>query len=151
MERILEIEAEVRHDVIAFLTNVNEHVGDAGRHIHGHDQQRRAGHGRGPAAETLRALLRTELDALADALRTAWAHKGTEMIGRSHAIHGELITFGSVRPAGGNRAQPHPPGTAGTGCGRGQVSGAMGTYANTDPRWKRSPAKSRPPTPPAPR
>ncbi|MFN6345574.1 MAG: adenylosuccinate lyase, partial [Cyanobium sp.] len=32
--RILEIEAEVRHDVIAFLTNVNEHVGDAGRHIH---------------------------------------------------------------------------------------------------------------------
>ena len=34
VERILEIEAEVRHDVIAFLTNVNEHVGDAGRHIH---------------------------------------------------------------------------------------------------------------------
>ena len=33
-ERILEIEAEVRHDVIAFLTNVNEHVGDAGRYIH---------------------------------------------------------------------------------------------------------------------
>ncbi|MFM7169535.1 MAG: adenylosuccinate lyase, partial [Cyanobium sp.] len=32
--RILEIEAEVRHDVIAFLTNVNEHVGDAGRYIH---------------------------------------------------------------------------------------------------------------------
>ncbi len=33
-DRILEIEAEVRHDVIAFLTNVNEHVGDAGRYIH---------------------------------------------------------------------------------------------------------------------
>ncbi len=33
-ERILEIEAEVRHDVIAFLTNVNEYVGDAGRYIH---------------------------------------------------------------------------------------------------------------------
>ncbi|MEL6765157.1 MAG: adenylosuccinate lyase, partial [Cyanobacteria bacterium J06607_6] len=32
--RILEIEAEVRHDVIAFLTNVNEYVGDAGRYIH---------------------------------------------------------------------------------------------------------------------
>jgi adenylosuccinate lyase len=31
--RILEIEAEVRHDVIAFLTNVNEHVGDAGRYM----------------------------------------------------------------------------------------------------------------------
>ena len=38
VERILEIEAEVRHDVIAFLTNVNEHVGDAGR-LCGHDQQ----------------------------------------------------------------------------------------------------------------
>ena len=34
VERILEIEADVRHDVIAFLTNVNEHVGDAGRYIH---------------------------------------------------------------------------------------------------------------------
>jgi len=33
-ERILEIEEEVRHDVIAFLTNVNEYVGDAGRYIH---------------------------------------------------------------------------------------------------------------------
>ena len=33
-DRILEIEAEVRHDVIAFLTNVNEYVGDAGRYIH---------------------------------------------------------------------------------------------------------------------
>ena len=33
-QRILEIEAEVRHDMIAFLTNVNEHVGDAGRYIH---------------------------------------------------------------------------------------------------------------------
>jgi adenylosuccinate lyase len=33
-QRVLEIEAEVRHDVIAFLTNVNEYVGDAGRYIH---------------------------------------------------------------------------------------------------------------------
>lgn len=33
-QRVLEIEAEVKHDVIAFLTNVNEHVGDAGRYIH---------------------------------------------------------------------------------------------------------------------
>ena len=83
------------------------------------------------------ALLRTELDALADALRElARAHKGTEMIGRSHAIHGEPITFG-FKVAGWlaeterNRIRlerlEHDVAV-------GQVSGAMGTYANTDPQ-----------------
>ncbi len=136
--RILEIEAEVRHDVIAFLTNVNEHVGDAGRYIH-------VGMTSSDVLDTGLALqlrasvreLRRELDALADALRAlAREHKGTVMIGRSHAIHGEPITFG-FKLAGWlaeterNRQRLERLDTL---VSVGQISGAMGTYANTDPQ-----------------
>ena len=137
-ERILEIEAEVRHDVIAFLTNVNEHVGDAGRYIH-------VGMTSSDVLDTglalqLRAsvqLLRQELDKLAEAIRMqARAHKHTVMIGRSHAIHGEPITFG-FKLAGWlaeternikrlKRLQK--------AVSVGQISGAMGNYANTEPQ-----------------
>ena len=135
--RILEIEAEVRHDVIAFLTNVNEHVGDAGRYIH-------VGMTSSDVLDTGLALqmrasvqeLRRELDSLNDALRTlAREHKHTVMIGRSHAIHGEPITFG-FKVAGWlaeserNRERLARLETA---VSVGQISGAMGTYANTDP------------------
>jgi adenylosuccinate lyase len=136
--RILEIEAEVRHDVIAFLTNVNEHVGDAGRYIH-------VGMTSSDVLDTGLALqlrasvreLRRELDALADALRElARAHKDTVMIGRSHAIHGEPITFG-FKVAGWlaeserNRERLERLERV---VSVGQISGAMGTYANTDPQ-----------------
>ncbi len=135
--RILEIEAEVRHDVIAFLTNVNEHVGDAGRYIH-------VGMTSSDVLDTGLALqmrasvqeLRRELDGLSEALRTlAREHKHTVMIGRSHAIHGEPITFG-FKVAGWlaeserNRERLARLETA---VSVGQISGAMGTYANTDP------------------
>ena len=138
VERILEIEAEVRHDVIAFLTNVNEHVGDAGRHIHvGMTSSDVLDTGVALQLKRSVALLRTELDALGDALRElARAHKGTEMIGRSHAIHGEPITFG-FKVAGWlaeterNRIRLE---RLEQDVAVGQVSGAMGTYANTDPQ-----------------
>jgi adenylosuccinate lyase len=68
--RILEIEAEVRHDVIAFLTNVNEHVGDAGRFIHvGMTSSDVLDTGLALQLKASVAVLRTELDRLADALR----------------------------------------------------------------------------------
>jgi len=136
--RILEIEAEVRHDVIAFLTNVNEHVGDAGRFIHvGMTSSDVLDTGLALQLKASVALLRTELDALAEALRQlARAHKGTVMIGRSHAIHGEPITFG-FKVAGWlaeterNRERlERLEGAVSVG----QISGAMGTYANTDPQ-----------------
>ncbi len=136
--RILEIEAEVRHDVIAFLTNVNEHVGDAGRYIHvGMTSSDVLDTGLALQLKASVALLRTELDALADALRQlARDHKATVMIGRSHAIHGEPITFG-FKVAGWlaeternrERLQRLERVVA-----VGQISGAMGTYANTDPQ-----------------
>lgn len=136
--RILEIEAEVRHDVIAFLTNVNEYVGDAGRYIHvGMTSSDVLDTGLALQMKASVAVLRIELDALADALRAlAREHKGTVMIGRSHAIHGEPITFG-FKVAGWlaevvrnqERLERLERVVA-----VGQISGAMGTYANTDPQ-----------------
>lgn len=136
--RILEIEAEVRHDVIAFLTNVNEHVGDAGRFIHvGMTSSDVLDTGLALQLKASVALLRTELDALATALRQlAREHKATVMIGRSHAIHGEPITFG-FKVAGWlaeterNRERLERLERV---VAVGQISGAMGTYANTDPQ-----------------
>jgi adenylosuccinate lyase len=135
--RILEIEAEVRHDVIAFLTNVNEHVGDAGRYIHvGMTSSDVLDTGLALQLKASVAVLRTELEVLAGALRQlARAHKDTVMIGRSHAIHGEPITFG-FKVAGWlaeterNRERLERLERV---VAVGQISGAMGTYANTDP------------------
>jgi adenylosuccinate lyase len=138
VERILEIEAEVRHDVIAFLTNVNEHVGDAGRHIHvGMTSSDVLDTGLALQLKASVAVLRDELDALAAALRElARQHKATVMIGRSHAIHGEPITFGFK--LAGWLAETERNRTRLERLERvvavGQISGAMGTYANTDPQ-----------------
>jgi Lyase len=94
--RILEIEAEVRHDVIAFLTNVNEYVGAAGRYIH-------LGMTSSDVLDTALALqmvastdvLLTRLEETIQAIRyQAQKHRNTVMIGRSHGIHAEPITFG---------------------------------------------------------
>jgi len=136
--RILEIEAEVRHDVIAFLTNVNEHVGDAGRYIH-------VGMTSSDVLDTGLALqlkasvgeLEKEQARLIEALRDlARSHKDTVMIGRSHAIHGEPITFG-FKVAGWlaeTLRNQERLARLKTTVAVGQVSGAMGTYANTDPQ-----------------
>ncbi|MCP9809080.1 adenylosuccinate lyase [Cyanobium sp. HWJ4-Hawea] len=138
VERILEIEAEVRHDVIAFLTNVNEYVGDAGRHIHvGMTSSDVLDTGLALQMKASVAVLRCELDKLANALRAlAREHKGTVMIGRSHAIHGEPITFG-FKVAGWLaevvRNQERLERLEQV-VSVGQISGAMGTYANTDPQ-----------------
>lgn len=136
-ERILEIEAEVRHDVIAFLTNVNEHVGDAGRYIHvGMTSSDVLDTGLALQLKASVALLRQELNNLAAAIRQqARAHKHTVMIGRSHAIHGEPITFGfklagwlAETERNQERLERLEQVVA-----VGQISGAMGTYANTNP------------------
>ncbi len=138
VERILQIEAEVRHDVIAFLTNVNEHVGDAGRYIHvGMTSSDVLDTGIALQMKASVQLLRIELDKLAEALRVlAREHKGTVMIGRSHAIHGEPITFG-FKVAGWLaevvRNQERLERLERM-VSVGQISGAMGTYANTDPQ-----------------
>lgn len=137
-KRILEIEAEVRHDVIAFLTNVNEYVGDAGRYIH-------LGMTSSDVLDTALALqmvasldlILARVEDLIAVIRTkAREHKQTIMIGRSHGIHAEPITFG-FKLAGWLaeilRGQKRLQVLRET-CAVGQISGAVGTYANIEPR-----------------
>ena len=94
--RIDEIERETRHDVIAFLTNVAEHVGESARFLH-------QGMTSSDVLDTCLAvqlsqaadLLLKDLDGLLAALkRRALEHKMTPCIGRSHGIHAEPTTFG---------------------------------------------------------
>jgi len=96
VERILEIEAEVRHDVIAFTTAVAEIVGPHARWFH-------YGLTSNDVVDTAQALLikqasqviAQDLENLAEALeRRAWEFKDTPMVGRTHGIHAEPITFG---------------------------------------------------------
>jgi len=96
VERIHEIEAEVRHDVIAFTTAVAEIVGSHARWFH-------YGLTSNDVVDTAQALLirqaseviAQDLQRLADVLeRRAWEFKATPMIGRTHGIHAEPITFG---------------------------------------------------------
>ena len=137
-ERVLEIEAEVRHDVIAFLTNVNEYVGDAGRYIHlgltSSDVL-----DTGIALQMLESLnlILERLEELIQAIRyQAQQHRYTVMVGRSHGIHAEPITFG-FKLAGWlaevlrNRDRLV---RLRKEIAVGKISGAVGTYANVDPQ-----------------
>jgi adenylosuccinate lyase len=138
VDRILEIEAEVRHDVIAFLTNVNEYVGDAGRYIH-------LGMTSSDVLDTALALqmvasadiIIAHVEQLAAAIRVrATEHRDTVMVGRSHGIHAEPITFG-FKLAGWlaevlrNRDRLI---AVRNNIAVGKISGAVGTYANIEPR-----------------
>lgn len=96
LRRIHEIEAEVRHDVIAFTTAVAEIVGPEARWFH-------YGLTSNDVVDTAQALLigqassiiAADLDRLSEVLkRRAWEFKDTPMIGRTHGIHAEPITFG---------------------------------------------------------
>ncbi len=138
LERVLEIEREVRHDMIAFLTNVNESVGDAGRYIH-------LGLTSSDVLDTALALqlvasLNLILECLEDLIQAlryqAQQHRNTVMVGRSHGIHAEPITFG-FKLAGWlaevlrNRSRLVQLRRS---ISIGKISGAVGTYANIDPQ-----------------
>jgi adenylosuccinate lyase len=137
-QRILEIEATVKHDVIAFLTNVNEYVGDAGRYIH-------LGMTSSDVLDTALALqMGTSLDlilkhvgALIQAIRDqAKQHRYTVMVGRSHGIHAEPITFGFKLAGWLAEMLRHEERLklVKDEIAVGKFSGAVGTYANIDPQ-----------------
>jgi adenylosuccinate lyase len=137
-KRVLEIEAEVRHDVIAFLTNVNEYVGEAGRYIH-------LGLTSSDVLDTALALqlvasldvLLQRLEDLIQAIRQkAQEHRHTVMIGRSHGIHAEPITFGFKLAGWLAEVLRHQERLRilHTTIAVGKISGAVGTYANVEPR-----------------
>jgi adenylosuccinate lyase len=137
-QRVLEIEAEVRHDVIAFLTNVNEYVGDAGRYIHlGLTSSDVLDTGIALQLVVSLNLILERLEELIQAIRyQAQQHRYTIMVGRSHGIHAEPITFG-FKLAGWlaevlrNRDRLV---RLRKDIAVGKISGAVGTYANVDPK-----------------
>ncbi len=137
VDRILEIEREVKHDVIAFLTNVNEYVGDAGRYIH-------LGMTSSDVLDTALSLqivashrlILTHVENLIQAIRyKAQEHRNTVMIGRSHGIHAEPMTFGFKLAGWLAEMQRHRERLTRITdeISVGQISGAVGTYANIDP------------------
>jgi adenylosuccinate lyase len=136
--RIEQIEAETKHDVIAFLTNVVEHVGDEARFLH-------QGMTSSDVLDTCLAvqlaqasdLLLADLDGLLAALkRRALEHRDTLCVGRSHGIHAEPTTFG-VKLAGHfaefqrNRARLVAARAEIATCA---ISGSVGTFAHLDPK-----------------
>ena len=143
--RIDEIERETHHDVIAFLTNLAEHVGPEARFVH-------QGMTSSDVLDTCLAvqltqaadLLLADLDAVLAALKKrAFEHKYTATIGRSHGIHAEPTTFG-IKLAGHyaefarNRERLVAARREVATC---QISGAVGTFANIDPRVEAHVAK----------
>ena len=137
IERIDEIERETKHDVIAFLTNIAENVGDEARFLH-------QGMTSSDVLDTCLAvqlsraadILLVDLDVLLAALRRrAEEHKYTLTIGRSHAIYAEPTTFG-LKLAGHYAAFQRAKSRL--RAARGEIatcaiSGAVGTFANIDP------------------
>ena len=137
VKRIDRIEAKVNHDVIAFLTNVAEHVGPSSRYIH-----------RGlTSSDVLDTALAVQMVQAVDiliadvkAVRKAAAAKArryqyTPMIGRSHGVHAEPITFGlkmALMYDEFGRALKRLEAARSVIC-VGQLSGAVGTHAHISP------------------
>jgi len=135
--RIDEIEATTRHDLIAFLTNLEESIGADSRHVH-------IGMTSSDVVDTAQALqmvaasdlLLAGLERFREALRgLAVRHKGTLCVGRTHGIHAEPMVFG-LKPAlwfteaGRNLERLR---RAKEAVGVGKISGAVGTFAHIDP------------------
>ncbi len=138
VDRVDAIEREVKHDVIAFLTSVAEHVGEEARFLH-------KGMTSSDVLDTCLAvqlvrasdLLLKGVDRVLAALeKRAFEHKLTPTIGRSHGIHAEPTTFGvklarfhAEMARGRKRLE-----TAREEIATCALSGAVGTFANIDPR-----------------
>ncbi|ERL46097.1 Flagellar MotB protein [Candidatus Micropelagos thuwalensis] len=146
VNRIDEIEREVKHDVIAFLTSLAEHVGEEARFVH-------QGMTSSDVLDTCfnvqltRAsdILLADLDALLAALKTrAMEHKMTPCIGRSHGIHAEPTTFGlklAQAYAEFERCKTRLL-AAREEIAVCAISGAVGTFANIDPAVEAHVAKA---------
>src|SRR5579864_4473027 len=137
VQRIHEIEAEVRHDVIAFTTAVAEIVGPDARWFH-------YGLTSNDVVDTAQALLITQaseiiaagLERLSDVLkRRAWEFKDTPMVGRTHGVHAEPVTFGLKLANWYSETQRNIARfqRAAEEMRVGKFSGAVGTFAHLDP------------------
>ena len=143
--RIRDVEREIHHETIAFLTNLAEHIGPEARFVH-------QGMTSSDVLDTCLSiqlahaadLLLADLDAVLAALKKrAFEHRLTPMVARSHGVHAEPTTFG-LKLAGHyaefarNRARLVAARKEIATC---QISGAVGTFANIDPRVEEYVAK----------
>jgi adenylosuccinate lyase len=137
IDRILEIEAQTKHDVIAFLTSVAEFVGPDARYIH-------LGLTSSDILDTAMAcllkqagqILIKDVDHFLEVLKNkAMAHRDTVMVGRSHGIHAEPITFGHKLAVWYDEMRRNrkriEQGVESVSFGK--ISGAVGTFANISP------------------
>lgn len=137
LDRIAELELETRHDVMAFVKNVQEHLGEEGRFVH-------YGITSYDVVDTSLSLLlrdsadlilRKTEDLIQVIRRRAREHKDTVQIGRTHGIHAEPITFG-FKLAGWLDEMNHNVERLQLARKRiavGKISGAVGTHANVEP------------------
>ena len=138
VDRIHEIEQETNHDVIAFVTNVAEYAGDVARHFH-------FGLTSSDVLDTAGALqLREALDLILDRAAgltsllagMALKHRDTVMVGRTHGVHAEPTVLGHKLAVWAFEMErnldrlSHAREVAAVG----KISGAVGTYANVDPK-----------------
>ncbi|MGH7369407.1 MAG: adenylosuccinate lyase [Candidatus Methylomirabilaceae bacterium] len=135
--RIEEIEREVRHDVVAFLSSVAERVGPEARYLHlGLTSYDVVDTALGLQLQEAATILIEDLEALRLVLaQLAHRHKGTVMIGRTHGVHAEPVTFGLKLAlwyveAGRNLDRLRRAREA-VSCGK--LSGAVGTFAHLPP------------------
>ena len=137
VEQILEIEKQVKHDVIAFTTNVAQNIGPEGRYLH-------YGLTSNDVVDTAQALqireasrlLLAGLGHLGDVLKNrAFEFKDAPMIGRTHGIHAEPITFGwkLANWYAENQRNTERLGYAAEQMRVGKLSGAVGTYGHLSP------------------
>lgn len=138
VERIREIEQETHHDILAFLTAVAENVGDESKYIH-------LGLTSSDVKDTaLGYMMKQAADIIIDDLekfrsvlkRRAVEHKYTVMIGRTHGIHAELLTLGLKFALWLDETERNIERMkqAREAVAIGKISGAVGTYANVDPK-----------------
>ncbi len=138
VERVKEIEKVVNHDVIAFLTNISENVGPAGRYVHfGLTSSDILDTGLSLQVQEASEILIRELKKLIVLLgEKAKEHARTLMVGRSHGVHAEPITFGlkmALFHAACQRGLVRLE-AAKENLRYGKISGAVGTFANVDPK-----------------
>lgn len=136
--RVLEIEETVKHDVIAFLTNVAEYVGSESRFIHlGMTSSDLLDTALAVQIKQASALIFDKLETLHSAIRKqARAHRNTICIGRSHGVHAEPTTFGLKMAMWyaeiGRQIERFERAVKSVAVGK--ISGAVGTFAHIDPR-----------------
>jgi adenylosuccinate lyase len=138
LKRIRQIEKTVQHDVIAFLTNLAEYVGPAGRYVHfGLTSSDILDTALALQLKEASAILIREVKKLMEVLRQkAKEHRNTLMVGRSHGVHAEPITFGLKMALFYEEFKRNLKRleAATENISYGKISGAVGTFANVDPK-----------------